>query len=134
MAPQLKDALSQAAAASGSSLNAYVVQVLAAAAGHHARFRGTTESGPTTEEKAQELREIPRDAAGNPLDRRLRFLHSAARSEFFEVTAAEVGDAEAGLLTRKYDVEDPAFFLEWKDLRDSQRREDRGPGSLPAAG
>ncbi len=47
MAPALKEGLQQAALAAGLSLNAYIVQVLAAAAGQRADFRNLHSRGPS---------------------------------------------------------------------------------------
>jgi len=101
MAPQLRDALRRAADNAGVSMNAYAVQVLATAAGDPACFRATVDERPP---------EISR-----PARERLR---RAARQEFMEATAAEIGWAEAGPLLRRYDAEDPDYFLAWKERRD----------------
>jgi len=63
---QLRDALHASAAEAGCSLNAFAVQVLAASAGHRARFRGMTPDEVTTEELGAELREVARDDATDP--------------------------------------------------------------------
>src|SRR5262249_7780758 len=82
MSAQLRDGLRMAASAAGCWLTASAVQVLAAAAGQHARFRGTAETGPLKDERAQELRAIPRDSAGFPFDMKARRLHREARAAF----------------------------------------------------
>jgi len=52
MSPQLRDALRASALDSGCSLNQFAIQVLASAAGHRARFRGSAETGPTRVDSA----------------------------------------------------------------------------------
>jgi hypothetical protein len=122
MAPQLREALRQSAQAAGCSLNSFAVQVLAAAAGHGARFRGTAESGPTDEERALELREIERDGRGFPHDWKQRSEHRAARSAFWWATQSELGAPEANRLVAQHDAEDPGYFVEWVEMR--RRRSD----------
>ncbi len=120
MSAQLRDGLKMAAAAAGCSLNAFAVQVLAAEAGQHARFRGTRESGPTKHERAQELRELPRDDRGFPLDLRARRLHREARSAFVEAKRQEMSLLEAERLAKALDEEDPAAFVEWMEAREAE--------------
>ena len=107
MSPALRDALHTAAAEAGCSLNAYALQVLASAAGDAARFRGGRD------EAGDNPRDLERDHLGNPLDPKARWAHVTARSKFAEVTAEESDWAVAGALVRKYDQEDPGFFVEW---------------------
>src|SRR5262249_49795857 len=115
MSAQLRDGLKTAAAAAGCSLNAFAVQVLAAAAGQHTRFRGTVDTGPTKDERAQELREMPRDERGFPIDLRARQLHRSARSRWVEAMKKDSSYFEAERLAQTLDKEDPAVFVEWLD-------------------
>jgi hypothetical protein len=107
MSPALRDALHTSAAAAGCSLNAYALQVLASAAGDAARFRGARD------EAGDDPRDLERDRCGNPLDPKARWAHVTACSQFAEATAAESDWGVAGALVRKYDQEDPAFFVQW---------------------
>jgi hypothetical protein len=107
MSPALREALHAAADEAGCSLNAYALQVLASAAGDAARFRGARD------EACEAPRDIDRDERGNPLDWKLRWAHVHARQEFARSTAEETDWATAGVLVRKYDQENPAFFVEW---------------------
>ena len=77
MSRSLRDALHSAAAAAGCSLNAYALQILAAAAGDPARFRSAAAGatgGP---------RDLVRDERGVPLQLEARGRHIVARSAFF---------------------------------------------------
>jgi hypothetical protein len=123
MSAQLRDGLRMAASAAGCSLNAYAVQVLAAAAGHHARFRGTAETGPTDCERAQELRAIPRDSAGFPFDMKTRRLHREARAAFHAAAREGSSFLEVERLVKKLDKEDPAHFVEWLEAREPEGRQ-----------
>src|SRR4029079_9892789 len=82
MSPQLRDALRASALDAGCSLNAFAIQVLASAAGHRARFRGTAETGPTAEETRVELRELRRNDQGFPLEHKARYEHLHARERY----------------------------------------------------
>src|SRR3954467_4056793 len=83
MSRSLRDALHAAAAQDGCSLNAYALQVLAAAAGDPAGFRGDIV------DVAQEPREVRRDERGVPLRSKDRQEHLVARQAFFQAMAAE---------------------------------------------
>jgi hypothetical protein len=107
MSPALREALHSAAGEAGCSLNAYALQVLASAAGDAARFRGARD------EAREDPRDIDRDERGYALDWKLRWAHMHARQEFSRVTAEETDWATAGALVRKYDRENPAFYVEW---------------------
>jgi hypothetical protein len=109
MTRALRDALHAAADGEGCSLNAYALQILAAAAGDPARFRGAGD----TVESVEQPRDMPRDEQGFPLRRLARDEHREARRAFFETMAAERGAAAADRLVRERDVTDPAFFVEW---------------------
>jgi hypothetical protein len=115
MSPQLRDGLRVAADDAGCSLNAFVVQVLAAAAGDPSRFRTsrTFDAGAETD--------IERDWRGFPLTGRARMLHISARCNFIDVTTSEVGFSEMVRLVRSYDAEDPGYFVEWQRLRTIER-------------
>jgi hypothetical protein len=117
MAPALKEGLRDAADAAGCSMNAYFVQVLAAAAGHRARFRGTAETGPTPDEHLDELRELPRDGRGFPIAFKARDKHRWARNAWFETMAERLGAAAAGEVARYCDANCPWFFVEWEQLK-----------------
>jgi hypothetical protein len=94
----------------GLSLNAFAVQVLAAAAGDPARFRLPIPEPPT-------LRELERDRRGYPLGWRERDTHIGARNQFIVAMLDEMGSAETWPLVKKYDTEDPAYFVEWQAAR-----------------
>ncbi len=120
MSGALRDGLRVAAAEAGCSLNAFAVQVLAAAAGQHTRFRGTMETGPTPDERARELRELPRDERGFPLDLRARRYHRESRAAFVEQKCREMSYGDADRLARSIDKDDPAFFVEWVEAREAE--------------
>lgn len=111
MSRSLRDALHEAAAAEGCSLNAYALQILAAAAGDPARFRIDPVGVP------EEPRDMPRDERGFPARPKDRNEHLVARQAFFDAIAAEQGAAAADQLVRRHEVEDPAFFVEWARRR-----------------
>ena len=111
MSRHLRDGLRAAAKASGCSMNAFAVQVLAAAAGDASRFRDPSDCAPADSE-------IERDALGYPLEWAARWQHAGARSEYIGVMdASDVPSAEWVPLVKKYDAEDPGFFVEWLRLR-----------------
>ena len=116
MTPQLRDGLKEAAAAAGSSLNAYVVQVLAAAAGHRVRFRGTAETGPLPEEQRDELRELERDDRGFPTGWKERWQHGGARQKWVEQQRAGMDFGALMALVRRIDAECPWHYVRWDDL------------------
>ena len=101
MSPQLRDALRRAADNAGVSLNSYAVQVLATAAGDPACFRAEVDAAHKSPRPQQEWR------------------HKAARYAFMEAMGEEIGWAKAGPLARKYDAEDPGYFLAWWERRES---------------
>ena len=107
MSRSLRDALHEAAAGEGCSLNAYALQILAAAAGDPARFR----RDPV--DVAENTRDVPRDERGFPVRPEDRQKHLVARLAFFEAMAAEHGAVAADQLVRRHEGEDPAFFVEW---------------------
>jgi hypothetical protein len=109
MSPQLRDGLRATAATAGCSMNAFAVQVLATAVGDPARFRKPEPVEP-------DLREIERDPTGFPLDRRERAHHAAARREFMDVMSSQLPNEQWVPLVKKYDTEDPAYFVEWARL------------------
>lgn len=90
MSRPLRDALHEAAAGAGCSLNAYALQILAAAAGDPARF---------------------------PLRPTDRSEHRLARRAFFDAMTEEHGASAADQLVRQHEIEDPAFFVEWARRR-----------------
>jgi len=107
MSPALRDALRDAAAGEGCSLNTFALQILAAAAGDPARFRSDSADEPG------DLRDLERDENGFPLRRKDRQEHIVARSAFFEAMGKEMSFSAAAKLVRQHEVEDPAFFVEW---------------------
>jgi hypothetical protein len=106
MSPQLREGLRAAAEAAGLSLNAFAVQVLAAAAGDPSRFREPAPEPPA-------LRELERDQLGYPVDRRQRQIHIGARTHFIGEMEYALGAEEMVRLVKKYDAEDPGYFVEW---------------------
>ena len=110
MSPQLREGLRAAANEAGCSLNAFAVQVLAAAAGDPARFRQLIESaGPAA------APEIERDARGYPLDWKHRWDHICSRQEYSLRTDVHVSGDEI----RRIDREDPGFYVRWARERDA---------------
>jgi hypothetical protein len=101
MAPQLRDALRRAAIDAGCSMNAYAVQVLATATGDPACFRAVIDPVEPPRPK-QEWR------------------HANARSEFAQTMGPRMGWSEMSALVRKYDAEDPGYFLAWKQRREEE--------------
>jgi hypothetical protein len=102
MSPQLRDALRRAAENAGCSMNAYAVQVLATATGDPACFRATVDAPHESPRPKQQWR------------------HKAARQDFMLAMAEEIGWAAAGPLVRRYDAEDPGYFLAWKQRREAE--------------
>ena len=121
MTPQLRDALRAAADQAGTSLNAFAVQVLAAAAGDPARFRVGTEGSVRPGDV-----EIKRDERGFPLSEHEERKHRLARDEFLNAVTREQGSAVAHPLVRRLDVEDPGYFVRWKQERLAERRSAEG--------
>jgi len=117
MSPQLREGLRQAADRAGCSLNAFAVQILAAAAGDPARFRVQS----SHEEEEIGGREVERDALGYPLEWKQRWRHSVARSEFIGTMGDELGSEEMVARVKRLDAEDPGYFVEWLRLRKEGR-------------
>jgi hypothetical protein len=134
MSPQLKEGLTESARAAGCSLNAFAVQVLAAAAGHQARFRGTAQTGPSAEERAGELRAMARNRTGYPFDWKERDRHSTARHAFTQHAMTLVGRERAVRATLLIDVRCPWHFVEWYELKGPVWPEGLEPARLRAAG
>jgi hypothetical protein len=118
MSPQLRDGLRDAADDAGCSLNAFAVQVLAAAAGDPGRFRGT---GSREASESSDVDELERDALGYPLRWKERWEHSGARNEFIGTMETELGVEEMVALVKKLDAENPGYFVEWYRLRKAER-------------
>ena len=116
MSPPLRDGLKESAAAAGCSLNAYIVQVLAASAGHRARFRGTVETGPTAEEHLDDLRSLERNEFGYPLDWKERWRHTGARQAWVFAMEKRTDFSAAMALVRRIDAECPWHYVEWEEL------------------
>jgi hypothetical protein len=95
-------------------MNAFAVQVLAAAAGDPSRFR-------SAEREAGAVTEIERDKLGFPLGWKERWAHSIARTDFMETMSAEMPDKEWIALVKKYDEEDPGYFVEWHRRKQEER-------------
>lgn len=110
MSPQLREGLREAADAAGCSLNAFAVQVLATVVGDPSRFRAPVREEP-------DLRELERDALGFPIEWRANWRHSVARNEFMGVMASQMPMQDWVALVKKYDAEDPAYFVEWQRQR-----------------
>ena len=115
MSPQLRHGLKTAAEFAGCTLNAFAVQVLATAVGDPSRFRAQTAPDGTA------LPDVERDARGYPLDWRERAAHIDARSHFIAEmdTQTEMSKDEWYARIKKYDAEDPGYFIEWWRLRSS---------------
>lgn len=113
MSRQLRDGIRAAADDAGCSLNAYAIQVLAAAAGDPGRFRASNRV-------AAEPQAIERDALGYPLEWRARSEHVGARTDFMGTMSLEEPDAWVDLV-KKYDAEDPGYFVEWHRLKMIER-------------
>jgi hypothetical protein len=116
MSPALKSALQDSAVAAGCSLNAYAVQVLAASAGHRARFRGTAESGPTEEEQRSDLRHLPRRPGGIPESLKERSRHNAAERDFVRAAREALPSPVAHRLVMRIEKEVPWHFVEWSEF------------------
>ena len=112
MSPQLRDALRASALEAGCSLNQFAIQVLASAAGHRARFRGTAETGPTREEAGVELRELRRNDQGFPLERKARIEHAYARDRYNNALLREMTIGKAAGIIRRIDETEPWFYVE----------------------
>ena len=112
MSPQLRDALRASALEAGCSLNQSAVQVLASAAGHRARFRGTAETGATREEAGVELRGLRRNDQGFPLERKARSEHAHARERYLNELAREMSFGKAAGIVRRIDETEPWFYVE----------------------
>jgi hypothetical protein len=115
MAPHLREALRDAARAAGCSLNAFAVQVLAAAAGDAARFRSLHEP----------------DARPALAPARQTWRLRAARNEFIGTMGIEIGSLARSALMRRLDAEDPEYYLEWQRAR-ATGREPGAPRITPA--
>ncbi len=116
MSPQLRDSVREAADASGSSVNAFVVQLLASAVGDPARFRAAV--ARTVDEEDVKL---DRDELGYPLRSRDRGIHIAARTAFIGAMEETLGAREMVRLVKQHDAEDPGYFVEWQRQRAAER-------------
>ena len=96
----------------------------AAAAGDPARFRRAVDT--TAPEDLQ------RDERGFPLDWKERQLHISARTEFGNTMITE-RPTEWAALIRKYDTEDPGYYVEWQRLKVAEREAREGRNSPSAA-
>jgi hypothetical protein len=130
----LRDALHAEAAATGCSLNAFAVQVLAASAGQRARFRGTADTGPTPEEDRSDLRELERRPGGAPEDWKERRRHILAEQDFVKAATAAVGARGANELVRMIERHRPWHFVEWSELNAPMVPDDPIFDDLRAAG
>jgi hypothetical protein len=118
MSPQLRDGLRDAATTAGCSLNAFAVQVLAAAAGDPGRFR---QSGLREESESPDLNELERDHLGYPLERIARANHIGARTDFIGTMGDELGADEMVKAVKRIDAEEPGYFVEWQVLKNAER-------------
>jgi len=114
MAPHLRESLRDAARAAGCSLNAFAVQVLAAAAGDAARFRALDEP----------------DSRPALAPARQTWRVRAARNEFIGIMGMEIGSLARSALMRRLDAEDPGYYLEWHRARETGH-EPRAPRIAP---
>jgi hypothetical protein len=110
--------LRNAADDAGCSLNAFAVQVLAAAAGDPGRFRVASSHGESEQPGVDELE---RDALGYPLLQRERWAHAGARSDFIGTMERELGPDGMVARVKRLDAEDPGYFVEWQRLRMAER-------------
>ena len=128
MSPALKEGLREAAAAAGCSINAYIVQVVAAAAGHRARFRGTAETGPAPDERLDELRALPRNDQGFPISFKERDQHRWARKAWVDMIEKRFDFGTAMRGVRHADFNCPWFYVEWEQLNGPEWPEGLEPG------
>ena len=64
------------------------------------------------------VKEIERDRMGFPLERVARSEHSVARGEYLAVVGTSGVPSDEWLAQmKKYDAEDPGFYVEWLRLR-----------------
>ena len=120
MSPQLHAALAASALDAGCSLNSFAIQVLAAAAGHRARFRAIGQHESTAEETRVELRELPRRTDGVPRERPHQYEHLVARDKWLKAQLAHMTSFDAMTARARHDREDPWFFVEWENSRKSE--------------
>ena len=130
MSPQLRDGLRDAADDAGCSLNAFAVQVLAAAAGDPGRFRS---SGPHGESDTPDLDELERDHLGYPLERIARSKHIGARNDFIGIMGDELGMDEMVKAVKRIAAEEPGYFVEWQRLKNAERAARESEGRRGAA-
>src|SRR3954470_7277032 len=136
MSPELREGLRAAAAASGCSVNAYCVQVLAASAGHRTRFRGSAESGPTEAEQRDDVRALDRNRRGVPQIWREKDRHIAARNLFIERLQRDGFNISQVMRAVEYvDPTCPWHYVEWAELAgplwpDGYERRQFSPGVL----
>jgi hypothetical protein len=116
MSPQLREGLKLSAQYAGCSLNSFVVQVLAAAAGHRVRFRGTAETGPSPEEQRDDLRSLDRDDRGRPEQWKERVRHRAAVQRFVDAILATEPGINVPRLLRWIDRTCPWHYVEWYEF------------------
>jgi len=79
-------------------------------------------------------RELERDALGYPLEWAARWQHAGARNEFIGVmNFSDVPRSEWIPLVKKYDAEDPGFYVEWLRLRQDEHAARESEGRRGAA-
>ncbi len=115
MSPQLREGLRLAAADAGCSVNAFAVQLIAAAVGDPCHFRAPERPEP-------ELRDLERDALGYPLESKANWQHAVARSEYIGVMGTKEESDDWIANVKRYDAEDPAFFVEWAQRRRAEEQ------------
>jgi hypothetical protein len=130
MSPQLREGLRDTADDAGCSLNAFAVQVLAAAAGDPGHFRVP---GSSAESEAPDADELERDALGYPLRWKEPWAHSGARNEFIGTMGTELGTERMVALVKRLDAEVPGYFVEWHRLRMAEREVRESGGRRGAA-
>jgi hypothetical protein len=130
MSRQLRDGLKASAEFAGCSMNAYVVQVLAAAAGHRVRFRGDADAGPLPEEEQDELRTLDRSPRGTPIDWKEATRHRGAFQEWF-LAAQEARVAPLPRVVGYLERNCPWHFVEWKEFNAPLLPEGLEPERLP---
>ena len=71
--------------------------------------------------EAQLDRFAVRTALGYPLERIARAQHSGARNDFIGTMGNELGPDEMVALVKRFDAEEPGYFVEWQRIRNAER-------------
>ena len=80
-----------------------------------------------------DIRELERDVLGYPLERIARAQHSGARNDFIGTMGAELGSEEMVALVKRFDAEEPGYFVEWQRIRTAEREARESEGRRGAA-